>query len=705
MRQFNFPSANYVALIFFSIISVHAYAQPKIQLQQFATGYSSPVDIAHCNDDRLFVVERRGIIKVIDTLGVQQGTPFLNITSLVTQSGGEQGLLGLAFHPDFKNNGYFYVNYIRPNQNTRISRFSVMPGDSTKADPGSEAVMLDIVQPFSNHNGGCIKFGPDGYLYIGMGDGGSAGDPGNRSQNGLLLLGKMLRIDVNFAEAPYYQVPADNPFVNNASYLPEIWSLGLRNPWRFSFDRLTGDMWIGDVGQGLWEEIDHEPAGAGGRNYGWRCYEGNQAYNTAGCGDLSLYTPPAFEYGHGAGGGCSVTGGFVYRGSKYADLYGSYLFVDYCTGRWWVVTPEADGTYSSKVLTTLTGFEYSSMGEDAAGELYACGLSSGKIFKINELCSGFNISASSTDATCASLSNGAAAVTVTGGLAPLMISWTGNVGGANLDNIGPGTYEVVVKDANQCTRRDTVVVNEISPVAGVPVISFTDSITALCDGEPINIATTSPADNSLSIVWYLDGQVISGQSDSILQVTEPGVYSVRWKNSQTGCESTASEQTEILFETLVLFGLTYQNGILQPDEPFISGQWYLDGVLIPGAVGSSYIPLESGYYSLVVTSSNGCTGGAGLQVMVSGTVTPGSITQFSVAPNPTNDWAQVVVKLASPQKAVLMLMDNSGKVVLQKSLEGDILTDNLNLSNLPAGNYFCCVLLKEGTAVRKVVKK
>ena len=705
MKQFNCPLVAQLTFVLLFISGINAFAQPRIQLQQFATGYSSPVDIAQCGDNRLFIVERRGVIKVIDTLGAQQSTPFLSITSLVTQGGGEQGLLGLAFHPDFKNNGYFYVNYIRTNQNTRISRFSVMPGDSTIADPNSEAVMLDIVQPFSNHNGGCLKFGPDGYLYIGMGDGGSAGDPGNRSQNGMQLLGKMLRIDVNYAEAPYYQVPADNPFVNNASFLPEIWSLGLRNPWRFSFDRLNGDMWIGDVGQGLWEEIDHEPANTGGRNYGWRCYEGNHTYTSSGCGDPSLYTPAAFEYGHGAGGGCSVTGGFVYRGSKYADLYGKYIFVDYCTGRWWTVTPKADGTYASSVLATITSFEYSSLGEDAAGELYVAGLGSGKIFKINELCSNFNIAASSTDATCASLADGSAEVVVTGGLAPLMISWTGNVGGTNLENIGPGTYEVTVKDANQCTRKDTVVVNEISPVAGVPVISFTDSITALCNGAPINIIANQPADSSLSFAWYLDGQLISGQTESMLQVTDAGEYTVRWKNSQTGCESMASEQTEILFETLVLFGLTYQNGILQPDEPFISGQWYFEGVPIPGAIGDSYIPLESGNYSLVVTSANGCTGGAGLQVMVSSTATPGSITQFSVAPNPTNDWAQVVIKLASPQKTVLMLMDNTGKVVLQKSMEGDMLTDNLNLSNFPAGNYFCCLLLKEGTAVRKVVKK
>lgn len=704
MRQFNCHPANYAALIFFAILSIHAYAQPKIQLQQFATGYVNPVDVAHCGDNRLFVVERRGMIKIIDTLGAQQSTPFLNITSLVNQSGGEQGLLGLAFHPNFKSNGYFYVNYIRPNQNTRISRFSVMPGDSSLADPGSEAVMLDITQPFSNHNGGCIKFGPDGYLYIGMGDGGSAGDPGNRSQNGQSLLGKMLRLDVNFAETPYYQVPADNPFVNDGSYLPEIWSLGLRNPWRFSFDRLTGDMWIGDVGQGLWEEIDHEPANTGGRNYGWRCYEGNHTYISSGCGDPSLYTPPVFEYPHGAGGGCSVTGGFVYRGDNYADLFGKYIFVDYCTGRWWVVTPNSDGTYAAAVLATLTTFEYSSLGEDAAGELYVCGLTSGKIFKIKELCSNFNIAASSADATCASLTDGSAEVTTTGGLAPFMISWTGNVGGNNLENIGPGTYVVTVKDANQCTRIDTVVVNEISPVAGVPEISFTDSITALCDGAPINIIATSSTDSLLSHNWYLNGTLLAGQSNDTLLVDEQGVYTVRWKNNITGCESLVSAPVAIPLEIIALFGVFYDGQVISNDAQ-ITGQWYYEGVPIPGATDSVYTPLESGYYSFQVTSQNGCTWSAGTQVMVNGTVTPGTLAQFSIAPNPTSDLARVVINLTRSQKVILVLMDNTGKVVLQKSMEGEVLNNDLNLSGLPAGNYFCSIILSEGTAVRKVVKK
>ena len=293
------------------VLMINALAQSQtLELVPYATGFSSPVDVTHAGDDRLFVVEQGGRIKIIDGTGTVLATPFLNISSL-TNSGGERGLLGLAFHPDYATNGYFFVNYTDLSGDTRVVRYSRSADDPNVADPNSAMQVIFIDQTQGNHNGGCIKFGPDGYLYIGMGDGGGAGDQSNLSQNTNVLLGKMLRLDVD-SETPY-AIPADNPFVGNENVRDEIWAIGVRNPWRFSFDRETGDMWMGDVGQNAFEEINFQPADSpGGENYGWRCYEADSPYNLSGCtGD---YVFPAYAIPHTTGV-CSITGGFVYRGT------------------------------------------------------------------------------------------------------------------------------------------------------------------------------------------------------------------------------------------------------------------------------------------------------------------------------------------------------------------------------------------------------
>ncbi|NUM49465.1 MAG: PQQ-dependent sugar dehydrogenase, partial [Anaerolineales bacterium] len=311
---------------------------PDIALTAFATGLSNPVAIAHAEDERLFVVERAGLIRIVQPNGSVLGTPFLDIQSLVLDNPNERGLLGLAFHPDYANNGYFYINYTRDDASaaldgdTVIARYQVS-ADPNVANPASAQILMVIDQPEWNHNGGMLAFSPiDGYLYIGMGDGGSGGDPWNNAQTTSVLLGKMLRIDVDGGgTAPdscgmtnqNYTVPADNPLADGAGgACDEIWATGVRNPWRFSFDRVTGDLYIGDVGQGTWEEVNFQPAaGPGGENWGWRCYEGNHAYNTTGCGPIGSYDFPFFEYQH-TSSRCSVTGGYVYRGSQFPVFYG-----------------------------------------------------------------------------------------------------------------------------------------------------------------------------------------------------------------------------------------------------------------------------------------------------------------------------------------------------------------------------------------------
>lgn len=355
--------------------------------------FNTPVDIAHAGDGRLFIVERAGIIRYATLDAPATSAPtFLNITDRIS-AGGEGGLLGLAFHPDFANNGYFFVNYVTEiggQLYTRVSRFSVTANPNV-ASAGSELVLLQLAQPYSNHNGGDLDFGPDGYLYIALGDGGSGGDPDERAQNVNDLLGKMLRIDVNDGGiAPQcgsnanYTVPADNPFVGTAG-CDEIWAIGLRNPWRFSFDQQTGDMFIGDVGQNAIEEIDFQPAGTGGINWGWDTKEGSACYEpSSGCDSTGL-TDPIYEYGH-SNGRCSITGGFVYRGSQYPALAGSYLYADFCTGEVWSLA-STSSDWSSGLTNNLIADigSIATFGEDANGEVYLGTFSSaGVIYRIQD---------------------------------------------------------------------------------------------------------------------------------------------------------------------------------------------------------------------------------------------------------------------------------------------------------------------------------
>jgi glucose/arabinose dehydrogenase len=371
-------------------------AQTQLTTELVASGLARPVFVTAPpgDKDRIFIVEQRsgstGRIRIVDrATGVLNPTPFLSIAGLST--GSEQGLLGLAFHPDYANNGYFYVNYTAGGF-TYIERYTVS-ADPDVADATSATPIMQFAQPYTNHNGGWLAFGPNGYLYIATGDGGSAGDPGDRAQDITdQKLGKLLRIDVDADDFPAdptanYAIPPDNPFVGVTGD-DEIWAYGLRNPWRDSFDAETGDLWIADVGQSTWEEIDFQPAdSAGGQNYGWRCYEGDAAYNTTGCAAADTMVFPIHTYSHD-GGRCSITGGYVYRGCEIPDLTGTYFFADYCSAQIWSF--RYDGVTMSEFTErtaeldppgSLTIASVSSFGEDAFGELYICDLG-GAVLKI-----------------------------------------------------------------------------------------------------------------------------------------------------------------------------------------------------------------------------------------------------------------------------------------------------------------------------------
>jgi glucose/arabinose dehydrogenase len=351
---------------------------PAVALHETWTGLHRPVYLTHDADpSRLYVVEQDGRVRLIAD-GSLQPKPVLDVSDRVSSAGSEQGLLSVAFPPSHQKGGTFYVNYTDVHGSTTVSRFRVLQGDPHRADPASEQVILRITQPAANHNGGQLQFGPDGYLYVGMGDGGRAGDPWGNAQNPASLLGKMLRLDVSSAEA--YRIPPDNPFVGQDSVRPEIWGLGLRNPWRFSFDRATGDLYIADVGQNRFEEVHFHAFGSpAGVNYGWDIMEGRHCFEPASDCDRGGLMSPVAEYDHSLG--CSVTGGIVYRGSHYPQLDGVYFYGDFCSGNIWGLRRDPSGEWSSALLLR-SGLNISSFGEDSAGEVFVLDYQSGSVFHL-----------------------------------------------------------------------------------------------------------------------------------------------------------------------------------------------------------------------------------------------------------------------------------------------------------------------------------
>ncbi|MBI5533487.1 MAG: PQQ-dependent sugar dehydrogenase [Deltaproteobacteria bacterium] len=347
---------------------------PALKLTSIASGLSAPLfATSPAGDARLFVVEQGGRIRIIQG-GAVLPTPFLDVSASIS-TGGERGLLGLAMHPGYASNGRFWINYTDTSGNTAVVEYKASTTDPNVADPQPVRVLLGIAQPFANHNGGMLAFGPDGYLYIGMGDGGSGGDPQGNGQNPQSELGKILRVDVDSYPTP---APGNMPGGN-----PHVWDMGVRNPWRFSFDRATGDLYIADVGQNAWEEVNVEPAGQGHRNYGWNTMEGTHCYQpSSGCSQAGL-TLPVAEYSHD--NGCSITGGYAYRGAAIPCLQGRYLYADYCSHRIWSFVWNGSAATDPKELTAELdpGDSITSFGEDAQGEAYVV-TAAGTVYRIEE---------------------------------------------------------------------------------------------------------------------------------------------------------------------------------------------------------------------------------------------------------------------------------------------------------------------------------
>ena len=369
------------------------HAQGTIDYIEITDGFTQPVGMVNAGDgsNRMFVIERAGIIKILDlNTGNILPTPFLDIDAVVESSSGEEGLLGIVFHPDFPTSPYFYINYITPegtspssNDTTRISRFTIDPNNPNLADPNSELKIIDFYQPAGNHNAGDLQFGPDGYLYASIGDGGGSGGSGSGfSQDVNSILGKMIRIDINQDDFPadddkYYSIPFDNPYVGITG-LDEIWHLGLRNPWKFSFDRMTGDMYIADVGQNAWEEVSTAASGVSDMNYGWKCREGAHQYNSCGSSPAG-FDEPVFEYSHSIGK--SITGGYVYRGEYFENFKGWYFCADYSFNKIFQFQG-ITGANPQFPNPTNKVYKPSAFGESESGELYIASYTDGTIYRI-----------------------------------------------------------------------------------------------------------------------------------------------------------------------------------------------------------------------------------------------------------------------------------------------------------------------------------
>ena len=686
-----------------SILPSFLDAQPIIELENFAS-VNRPVDITNAGDDRLFVVDQNGRIRIVQANGTVLSTPFLDINDRVVNLGGigdERGLMGLVFHPDYANNGYFYVNYINNSGDSRISRFSVNSNDPNTADPDSEMVILAINQPFGNHNGGDLAFGPDGYLYIGMGDGGAGGDPGNRSQTRTNILGKMLRIDVDNGDP--YTIPESNPFAEDDFTLDEIWAIGLRNPWRFSFDRETGDLWIADVGQDTWEEIDFQPASStGGENYGWRCKEGFANFNTSGCNEN--YLDPVHVYANTGTVGCSVTGGYVYRGSMYPDLVGKYIYADYCSGRIWSLEQDDNDNWVNEELLNTANFNISAFGEDVNGELYIAGISTGIIYKVTEICSALTVEAAASAETCSGDEDGSIDLTVNNGEESFTVAWSNGETTEDIGGLAGGIYTVTVTFENDCERVESVEV----PTGSTAAPDFSNlPPSTVCGGEEILfVAPEAPA--GYGYQWKKDGEILVGETNRELIITESGNYSLIYTTDNPDlCDSQESDAFEITFVDLPEVTLIDQGGELEATAGFALYRWFLDGNLLEEGNSNTFTPTMEGDYYVEVVDQNGCSNTSEtVTVIVDNVEETLGFERFQIAPNPFKEILHIEIDAQEATTVQIRLLDVEGRLLYESTEEvGMGFAKDIGTNNWPNGVYFLSLIKDDIEFGKKLLKQ
>lgn len=653
-----------VALLF--VFLQKAQAQ-TVNLQDFAAGFNWLVGFAHApGDERLYAFRKDGYIQIVQTNGSINNNVFLNISALSNNSwNNEHGLVGLAFHPNYQANGYFYVFYNQVGTGTcTVSRFSRLAGSADFADASSELKLLTWEHPNPNHVGGCLQFGPDGYLYIAAGDGGGAGDPNHTAQNLQSYLGKILRIDVDGGSP--FAVPPTNPFVGNPNALPAIWAYGLRNPWRFSFDRLTGDLWIGDVGQDEREEVNFQPADNGaGRNYGWSCMEGTMTFNASQCTDTASYVPPLFEYNHDAAE-CSITGGVVYRGGAHANLFGKYIFTDFCSGKLWALSKNGD-TASVAVLGNFNDNDFTVLDEDLYGELYLAGFYSNKILKIK-----------GTDCTPVALieslgstqlpTGGSVGLVALPGVPTMNYQWVkdGNpMAGEDSTFLSvnePGLYTLVVTNpANGCVNSSNSI--EVDALSSLAINGPLDA----CEHTPLSYFV--PAVPGANYQWTFSGiSEVSGLGTSQVLV-QWGDFQPNGSVNLTlyppnGDPLTTSIEVVIHANDLLLQTATtppacfgYSDGAIGLSVEGLDGNYAFHWN--NGAAAQDLDGLPAGTYAVTVTGAYGCTATATATLVQPANL---AIDGSTVDPSPGGSEGQINLNLSggTPPYSALWSNDLTG---------------------------------------------
>ncbi len=714
----------YMTLFLTMLTTLSVTAQlPQISLVQLAGSYASPVDIKSCGDQRLFIVEQKGLIRILYKDGTKQTTPFLDIDARVNNAQDEQGLLGVAFSPNYKQDGYFYVQYTTgPGVDSiRISRFSVLTNDSTQADPNSERVLISFRDLEWNHNGGNLMFGPDGYLYITEGDGGSGNDPdashgtGGNGQNQNTFFGKMLRLDVSNPGVGY-SVPPTNPFVGVPNTKPEIWAYGLRNPWRCSFDRVTGDLWIGDVGQNTYEEIDFQDAGsAGGQNYGWRCREGFHvcpSSNTTGCA-ASGYVDPVAEILH-ANGACSITGGYVYRGTQYSKLFGLYLFTDYCNGQIWTIKKNGN-TFDLDTLQNFDNYQYTSFGQDNLGELYLAYRgsstgSTGRIYRITETSDCKPVAFISLNDTVQGCNPVSISALQGDTLSYQWYDSNGPVNGAGTYQFSPsqsGWYKVKVsKQQVGCeAMSDSVYVVLNEPTA----LSVANAPLVFCNTASVYDLNTyvTPTGGNFS------GTGVSGTNFDPVSATL-GNNNITYTYTNTfGCVSSLGFNAEVGSATTLGRNLT--------DSLFCSSEipLVIDSIILPagglysgsGVSGNTFNPALAAIGSNAVTYSYTNTFGCVSTEVINFEVDDCTGLQdmkkevaFDIFPNPSKGVFTVHVAVNTIQQAELIVTDGVGKMCYRKAVTLHPAKTELPVElSLAKGVYTIQLKGEKGNAVRSLV--
>lgn len=675
-----------ICLLFFISLS---YAQPKVRLDTFARGFVSPIDIA--NDgftSRIFAAQQNGIIWALDSNGTKLDT-FIDLRTKV-QSGGEQGLLGFTFHPDFEHNGYFYTYYTKKNTtDNAVFRYKVSTNPN-RAKIDSELLVITLLHPGqSNHNGGCIKFGKDGYLYVAVGDGGGGGDPNGNGQNKNVWLGKLLRLNVNRFDTTY-TIPPTNPFAGQINVKQEIWAYGLRNPWRYSFDKTTGDLWMADVGQGAVEEVNfHDYNTANGENYGWRCYEGNNTYNSSGCGNASNYKFPVFSYGHNSTtGGYSVTGGFIYKGNKYADLYGYYIFTDYVSGNFWL-TKKTDTIYTTVQQTSPKQTNISSFGEDIRGELYATNLSNGVIYKIRELCSPFKINlVNKMNPSCPNVANGSIEFSSTGSNGVVTYSWANsNLTANKITNLEPNTYIVTAIDGIGCTRKDTVVLTNQDTLRLNLLSKQNPSCPNVINGQ-ISIQALDGV-GSINYNWN------NGGNTATISNLAPNKYIVTATDS-VGCSSKDSfnlVNTDTLDKPIII----QSHDTLFTASGFFY-QWKRNDTVLTGAIQAFYKASVMGLYSVEITDANGCKAISDtIRFIITSVKNKNNdIEKISLFPNPVKDNLTLNIQFKTMNNFTLKIINSIGQLLYSELLQGKDILKTISLQQFSRGIYQLFITTDDG---------